>query len=450
LRLARWGMSLRHRTGQGWTVKLPSTGSGPVLARPEITLTGNGGTPPPAIVDLVTAIVRSGELHVQARLDTLRRRIALYDTAGAIVADVVDDEVSVLDGQQLAATFRELEVELGDAAPADLVDLLLLKLRRAGADPSDPTPKYIRSLGSHAPSAAEIIMPRLRRHATSGDVVRGAIAASVVRLIEHDPVMRLDEDPEGVHQARVATRRLRSDLRTFASLVEPVWASSLRDELGWLARILGEVRDGDVQLERMRRTAARLPVSSRDSAEGVVATFAEQREDAHAALLRTLRSERYVEVIDRLVTAANAPHLADDAALPARETLPALVRAPWRALEKRVQALGKEPADSALHDIRVRTKRVRYAAEAVAPIIGKRARKFAAAAAELQDVLGDFNDAVVAEAWLGDWARGSESPMAAFAAGELAALEHIAAQEGREHWKKAWTRLAAPKLRSWM
>ena len=450
LRLARWGMSLRHRAGQGWTVKLPTAEEGPVLVRPEVTFPGNEGTPPGEVVDLVRGVVRSDELQIQAQLDTIRRRIALHDADGSLVADVFDDEVSVVEGQRPAATFRELEVEIAENTPPGLLDALVDQLRRAGADAPDPTPKYIRSLGPRAALSAEIPVPALGPEPTCGDVVRRAIATSVVRLIEHDPVMRLDTDPEGVHQARVATRRLRSDLRTFRSLVDSAFASSLRDELGWLAGVLGSVRDGDVLLERIRRNAARLPESSRPGADRVIGALAVTREDARDGLLDALRSDRYVELLDLLVAAANAPALTSAAELPAHIALPALASDPWRLLEKRAGALGKSPSDDALHDVRVRTKRVRYAAEAVAPIVGKRARAFAAAAADLQEVLGDLNDAVVAESWLRDWAHGSRSPSGVFAAGELASLERADAQRSRARWKKAWKKLASPKLRSWM
>ena len=450
LRLARWGMSLRHRAGQGWTVKLPTAEKGPMLARPEITIAGNGGMPPSEVFDLVRAVVRSGELQVQAQLDTIRRRVALHNAEGALIADVFDDEVSVLEGQRPATTFRELEVEIAENTPLGLLGALVDQLRLAGASEPDPTPKYIRSLGPNADPGAEVPVPALGPDPTCGDVVRRAIAASVVRLIEHDPVMRLDADPEGVHQARVATRRLRSDLGTFRSLVDPALVSSLRDELGWLAGVLGSVRDGDVLLERIRRTAARLPESSRPGAERVIGALAVTREDARDELFDALRSDRYVELLDLLVAAANTPALSSAAELPAHIALPALVREPWRLLEKRAEALGKGPSDEALHDIRVRTKRVRYATEAVAPVVGKRARAFAAAAADLQEILGDLNDAVVTEGWLRDWAQGSRSPSGVFAAGELASLERADAERDRSRWKKAWKKLASPKLRSWM
>ena len=85
--------------------------------------------------------------------------------------------------------------------------------------------------------------------------------------------MRLDTDPEGVHQARVATRRLRSDLRTFRPLLDREWASALRTELDWLARELGVVRDGDVMLERMRTHASQLPQVDARGATPVLTTL---------------------------------------------------------------------------------------------------------------------------------------------------------------------------------
>jgi CHAD domain-containing protein len=450
LRLARWGVSLRHRAGQGWTLKLPPESDGALLVRPELTFAGNGPRPPVAAVDLVRAFVRTADLRPQTRLKTLRRRVELKDAEGHLLADVVDDEVSVLEGRRIATRFRELEVEVRDEMPEGLLDELVRLFREAGAGAPDPTPKYIRALGPRASQPPEVAIPELASGATAGDVVRRAIAASVVRLIQHDPVVRLDADPEGVHQARVATRRLRSDLRTFRSLIDPAWAMALRDELGWLAQILGAVRDGDVLLERMRTRAEELPQANTRGSARVIATLAESRDAAHGELLATMRGKRYVSLLDRLVAAANAPALLLEADLPAPAVLPGLARRPWRSLARRVKSLGDTPTDEELHDLRIRTKRVRYAAEAVAPLLGRQARAFAAAAAGLQEELGDLHDAVVAEQWLRDWARRSRSMQGVFAAGELAGLERADAQRHRARWRKAWRRLSSPALRSWM
>src|SRR5438105_15341635 len=86
-------------------------------------------------------------------------------------------------------------------------------------------------------------------------VIRDALDASVQRLLLADPIARVGEDPEGVHQARVATRRLRSDLRTFAPLLDPAWVTSLRDELRWLGAELGGAREAEVLLGHLRNRA---------------------------------------------------------------------------------------------------------------------------------------------------------------------------------------------------
>jgi len=280
--------------------------------------------------------------------------------------------------------------------------------------------------------------------------VQRAIALSVIRLILHDPVVRIDVDPEGVHQTRVATRRLRSDLRTFRPLLDRDWAQGLRDELGWIARVLGDVRDGDVLLERLRRRADDLPAEERASAQPVLTTLQQSRAGAHATLLEMLRSDRYVALLDRLVAAANAPGFRPSADEPAGESIPKLVRRPWHKLAKRAKALGNEPRNEQLHEVRIRTKRVRYAAEAAAPIVGRPARSFAHAASALQDVLGDLNDSVVAAAWLDDWADRADDAEAARGAASLAALERSAALEQRQHWRAALDELSEPELRAWM
>ena len=450
LRLARWGASLRHRPGEGWTVKLPAERDAPFLVRPEIVFEGNGESPPAEAIELVRGFVRGEDLRERVRMTTIRRRTGLHDSDGKLIGGVVDDSVSVLNGDGPSSAFRELEVEIGEEMTPSLLDALVERLRQAGAGAPDQTAKYVRALARESTLTPEIAVADLGDDATAGDVVRRAIALSVIRLIRHDPVVRLDEDPEGVHQARVATRRLRSDLRTFRPLVDKAWSSALRDELGWLAGILGDVRDGDVLLERLRNSVAELPEPAQERSVAVLTTLQDDRDAAHATLLETLRSRRYVELLDSLVAAANTPSLSETADGPAQEIIPELVRRPWHKLAKTVKALGESPSDEKLHEVRIRTKRVRYAAEAASSIMGKPAREFAKAAARVQDVLGELNDAVVAERWLVDWTRQWRPFDAAQGAEALAVRERSVAEPLRRSWRAEWEELSAPELRAWM
>src|SRR5579864_7012437 len=258
LRLARWGVSLRHRAGEGWTLKLPPkapVGNEPtdLLQRDELTFDGGAKKPPEEAVALVRAYVRKAELVPVARLSTLRRRVRLVDAAGMRLAEVVDDEVSVRDGRRVAARFREIEVEVaGEGADGDgVVTPLVMRLRGAGAGAPDPTPKHIRALGPRAMEPPEVAAQPVAPDAPAREVIRHVLAESVAALLLHDPVVRTGGDPEAVHQARVATRKLRSHLRTFGPLLDAGWTEPLRAELGWLAMALGAVRDREVLLERL-------------------------------------------------------------------------------------------------------------------------------------------------------------------------------------------------------
>lgn len=449
LRLARWGASLRHRPGEGWTVKLPAERDAPFLERAEAVFEGEGGTPPDAAVTLVRGFVRGAELAERVRLTTVRRRSELVGATGDVVGGVVDDSVAVQNGSGPASAFRELEVEIGEQMTPGLLDALVERLRQAGAGTREQTPKYIRALSESAPLPPEIAVSDVGVDSPAGDVLRRALAVSVIRLVRHDSVVRLDVDTEGVHQARVATRRLRSDLRTFRPLLERTRADDLRRELGWLAAALGDVRDADVLLERLRGHAASLPEADRSGADAVLESLDETRRHAYGELRAVVEGERYAELLERLVSTANEPVLSDSACDPARDVVPAFVRRPWRALANEVSSLDAEPTEPDLHQVRIRAKRARYAAEAVAPVVGKPARAFAVAAAGLQGVLGDLNDAAVSAAWLEEWAAG-RSTGESRGADALAAIERATAQTLLPRWRAAWEKLAAPDLRAWM
>jgi inorganic triphosphatase YgiF len=112
LRLARWGASLRYRPGEGWTVKLPEGQDGALLVRAEHTFPGDGTRPPAEARALIRPFVRTAQLTPTVRMRTLRRPVELSDAQGSRLAEVVDDEVQVLDGRRIQTRFRELEVEL--------------------------------------------------------------------------------------------------------------------------------------------------------------------------------------------------------------------------------------------------------------------------------------------------------------------------------------------------
>ena len=453
LRLARWGVSLRHRAGEGWTLKLAEPPSKPgnqsaVLERDELTFQGGAKRPPEAALEVVRAYVRKAELVPVARLSTVRRRVRLVDASGTRVAEVVDDEVSVRDGRRVAARFREIEVEVpGEDSVDGIITALVTRLRGAGAGAPDPTPKHIRALGPRAIEPPEVAQAPLLPDAPAKDVIQNVLAESVAALLHNDPLVRTGRDPEAVHQARVATRKMRSNLRTFGPLLDPGWTEPLRSELGWLAMGLGAVRDREVLLERLRGSASSLPASDQKSAASLLHLLENEIDGLRKKLIADLDSQRYIDLLETLVAAAHAPATLPEADQPARAVLPTMATTPWRRLRSAVRQLPEAPTDPELHRIRILAKRARYAAEAVAPVAGPGAAAFAKAAAKLQTVLGEHQDSVTAQAWLRD---AKVTGRRAFVAGELIALERIAANAARAKWRKAWDALDRKRLRDWM
>lgn len=448
LRLARAGVTLRYRTGENapvWTVKLPMAVTGSRTARREIDFAGPADFVPDNATDLVRGYLR-GERPVEvAEVDTDRRTVLVR--AGGDQVEVVDDLVTGHDRVHEPRRFREIEVELTDGGNG-LADAVVAELVAAGCEPRQPIPKLVRALGPRAQQPADVVVSGVAGDASLLDLVRHAFAVSADRIVGHDAGVRLGEDPEQVHQFRVGALRLRSDLRTFGGSLDRAWVTVLRDELRWLGGKAGAVRDRDVLGERLRREATQLPDADQAGVTALLARLAEESATARGDLLAALRSHRYVSLLDSLVEAVNEPRFAVADARPARSHAPELVAGAWHRLAHAVKAIGDEPTDADLHGVRILAKRCRYAAEAVEPVVGAPARRFARAMADIQTVLGDHQDTVVAEQWL----RGAAvlATEGRLAAGELIMIERAERVRLRRLWPRTWHAAAARELRGWM
>jgi CHAD domain-containing protein len=286
----------------------------------------------------------------------------------------------------------------------------------------------------------------------ASEAVRIALDAGVRRLFSALPDSQRG-DVEGIHQTRVGTRRLRSDLRTFRPLLEPAWCESLRDELKWLGAKLGAVRDLDVLRDRLAAGAG----PDREALAPLFETLTGDRDRAQVELIDALNSLRFAELKGRLLEAVRSPLLVAEAAqTPCATALPPLVASAWRHLARAGHRLDPEddPAED-LHEVRIRAKRARYAAEAVAPSLGPDrgddAWSFAHAAADIQDLLGDFHDAIVAAARIRELASApGAAPAFREASERLADREDQDAQDARDAFPNLWHRLDRKKRRQWM
>lgn len=443
MRLARWDITARFRAARSapddgeWTLKLPECRSGDEIVRHEVTVPGDGGAVPTKLENLVVGVTRGEPLVLAATITTLRRAVRLVDALGDVVIDVDDDDVIVASASEAmgATAFREVEVEVGDVAKPSDVAAVVKRLEDAGAERALATPKLYRALA--APIEPEIQVPTVGRDATIGELIVAATRRHVRRFVMHLPAVMLGEDPEAVHQARVALRRLRSDLRTFEKWMPRDEVTALRGTLRDPAATLGAVRDDDVLLAALRGDAADLSRPDAAAARRLISRLQRQRRTHLAALTAKFASPDFVALVRRLVDFSLAPPLLDEAAAKASDAARAAVRRPWKRLRATVEGLD---ADS-LHLVRIAAKRARYAAEAVTPV-DKRGRALARRLAELQEMLGAVQDGAVAAEWL----RGQSQKLAptdAFVAGRLASVAERRASDAGAHWRNQWERVEA-------
>ena len=400
LRLARARVTLRRRSGgtdAGWHLKLPAGSARRELHQPLGRATR---TPPRTLLEPVAGILRGAPTGAVASLRTRRVVTQLRGEDGRVLAEVADDSVSAevpASGPGEPAevhAWREVEVELVDGGE-ELLLPVEAALLAAGARPAAAASKLGRVLASRLPAANPP-----GRKATAGAVVLAAVGDQVRALQQADVLVRT-EQPDGVHDLRVACRRLRSILAAFRPVLAREATDPLRDELAWLGRELSAVRDGEVALASLRRLVGEQP---EELVLGPVAARLQQTalKEAHEGgqRARTVLSEaRYLRLLDDLFALLDQPPWAELAGERARSVLRDAVRRGGRRLRRRIEAARDVPdADrgAALHEVRKAAKRLRYTTEVAAPVLGRRAGRLVACMERVQDVLGERQDTDVA------------------------------------------------------
>ncbi|HTR69522.1 MAG TPA: CYTH and CHAD domain-containing protein [Mycobacteriales bacterium] len=461
LRLAREGISLRYRSGEGagkdgWHLKLPVRESrvpdAGTAARDELHAVGDPEEIPAELRELVTPWVRTAVLGPVATLVTRRSAQVLRDDAGEPLVELTDDLVSVLSSGHIAGRFREIEVEsLGGGVEA--IEAVGSVLRAAGAVGGEFLPKVVRALGPQAtadpdpPPPAPFDLDEPARVA-----LRDVLRRNVRLLLATDTPVRRGQ-PDSVHQMRVTARRLRSALKVFGPIEDLEWAESLRAELKWLADTLGGARDSEVLLERLLGDLAALPddlvvgpVRAKVEREvgGVLSTTSD-------AVQETLRSERYVVLLERLVDAAWEPMTSPHGEKPTEDVVPKLVLACYERVAKGARALAKADAtDETWHRVRIHAKQLRYTCDSLVAIYGKPARALAAQAEAVQEVLGEHQDATVAAGVIFALATARGSGSAGFTLGLMHARETAAAQDARAEFARVWAKASRSRYRRWL
>lgn len=433
-RLAAAGITMRRRVENRrglWQLKLPRGN-----ARMELEERGGPLRPPPSFAKLIVAPLMGEPLKVVAKLRTLRTGTTVMD-GDRKVAEVVFDSVQVLQGITIVNRFSEIEVELLDGNEDDLRQLGSA-LKSLGAFTGDERPKLLQAL--------DIVVAQPdsdKRPVSELAQIQGMIRDQFRNLLRHDPGTRLGDDPEDLHQHRVGIRKLRSLLGS-ARMLEPEWSASLRAELEWIGDLMNPVRDLDVMVPYLRADVQLLDPSEAAVMERFIASLGVEREAARKQMLEGLESDRYLAML-RTLEAATVSLVVR----PAEDDLKSGAARQFRKMRKAVKDLTSPPEDEDLHRVRRLAKKARYTADLVKDSGGKKVARYLEDIKRLQEVLGDFQDSVVAEERIKAFLPDANTSQESFVLGRMAELEAIKKRRVRSDFPPVWSKVKKSGKKAW-
>jgi inorganic triphosphatase YgiF len=414
LDLHRRGIALRlRRQGKRWlqTVKCAGTGGGGLTARPEWE-TPYGGRFDFAGIDDETVRRWLERGKVRDRLlplfeTSFRRATWRFETAdGAAILLMLDRGWIAAAGRREAIS--EVEIELAGATVADLFVLARRLAHRVPLAPAllSKAERGYRLYQATPPTPQKAVDVPLAAEASPLTAFRAIAASCLEQIAANQPGAATSDDPEFIHQMRVATRRLRACLRLFESLLPAAFLADLVPALRDLMGPLGHARDLDVLLaEIVSPVTTALPGEPRLAALAGVVT--DRRYAARGGAVQALHSPRYGELMLRIAASLHGPAFADD------EGPGALIDFAGnrlRRLGRRVRRLAQTARlddPGSLHALRISVKRLRYALEFFASLLDPKAgRRRVLRLAAVQDTLGQLNDLANAGRLLMDCAGG--------------------------------------------
>jgi CHAD domain-containing protein len=307
-----------------------------------------------------------------------------------------------------------------------------------------------------SPHPAVVRAPGIKPGAPAGLAAMHALRTALSRMGTHESAAKRG-DPEGVHRLRAASRRLRSELGALEDIVAQKWRERIEGELKWLAGLLGEVRDLDILLTRLREGARELELKEvdRHSLAPLFTNVEARRAQAGRRVSESLDSDRYRALVESLEQGALHPQLEEAAGLACRVVLPPAAKGAWRRLRKSARALRSNDPAAEFHEARKRAKRCRYTAELIAPLLGRRALRaageFIRLMARVQDSLGEHQDALITASEL-ETALDEHAGDSALVQNASALLgeQHKRVRAARAQFFKIWSRLDRKKVRRWI
>ncbi len=376
--------TLRRREGgedQGWHIKLSVSGD----ERLEVHAPLGSPVVPDELRVRLAPLVGNAPLLPAATLSTHRAETDIVGPGGVLLGVVCHDDVTAESGHTVQR-WSEMEVEAvsGDGA---WLESVAEDFAAAGIAPASHQSKYAVAV---TPSVNAPVPP-----VTAGSVVMEYLRAQVGAIEGFAPGVR-QQEPDAVHRSRVATRRLRGVLRTFAPLFGPL--PGLTRDLRWHAEELGAARDAEVLDQTLTAFVGELPSEDIDGPvrERVTNSLATTRDEAHADLVHSMSKPRYENLRLALIGLLVNPPLTGRAGADP-EVLREMVAAASKRTQSAVRSAESHPDDlSAWHRVRKLAKATRYACEAMGQHLGGDYVVAASAWEVVTDALGRVQDTQVA------------------------------------------------------
>ncbi len=253
--------------------------------------------------------------------------------------------------------------------------------------------------------------------------------------LERERAAAIAGEIEPIHQLRVASRRLRAAIEMFSGVIHAGQAALLRRDLPWLAQSAGKVRECDVIGDTIRARAPKLEPKLAAMLPPLYSELEVSRTLALATLGEVLESARFNTTMARL----RKPRIRISASATLGQAAAGILARMVRAMSRAGALLTESSMPEVVHRLRVRVKRTRYTLEMLAALGGKRHRKALARLEALQDLLGSFNDTIIAIAWLIAYANAEGAPAeAVLAAGAMAESLRRRERKLARRCVKAW------------
>jgi len=356
----------------------------------------------------IRAVVGRNPLQPIFRLQTRREVLNLSDADG-VIGEIAVDETSIPVGEDRPVRLSRVEVEV-DAAAVErarpFVAVMVAQNRLAEAGTSKFESALIATGLVVPPNSSDLGSTQVTPEMTAAEVAYAVFRKQFNAMRVNEPGTRLGEDIEALHDMRVATRRLRAAMAAFRPFLTPRMLA-IREQMGWVAASLGEVRDLDVQLERMAEWKAGFPPERAAALQAVEDLLESRRKAARKRMLLMLDSRRYESLCSRFAAALRLgpPRSFAPGRVAVLAIAPDMVERRYKRVRKMGDAIKKDAPPDSYHALRIEAKKLRYALEFVGNgIYGKPALEFSARVTAMQDVLGLHQDAYVAMDMLQDMA----------------------------------------------